>query len=278
MYKTFLILLFATFLHAEVYDGVAVVVQNKAITLLDIQKMMQEAGIDEKKATTLLIRQKLEEAEIEKRKIRVNSSEVYDDIKKMAERNHMDISQFYDAVRNTNGLTSQELKAKIKQKLLTQKLYQSIAYTSLHQPSDAEIKRYYEMHKNRYKHPASFDVIIYDAKERAKLEAKIDNPMFYSPEIVTKEQIVPYEKIAPELASLLQGTGVDHFTPVVPNGKGGFMSFYIKSVKLAKESRLESVRNQVINDMMAQKREEVLSDYFARVQHSADIHYIRAVK
>ena len=278
MYKLILTLLFATILNAEVYDGVAIVVKDKAITLLDIEKEMEASKVDAKKASDILIRQKLEEIETKERDIVVSSSEVYDDIKKMASRNNMSISDFYDAVRDTNGISSTELKAKIKQKLLSQKLYAAIAYSSLSEPSETEIEDYYNLHKDNYKHPAAFTVIIYDSKEKEKLQEKVDNPMFYSPDIATNEQVLPYERISPELASLLERTSLNSFTPVVPNGKGGFMSFYMKAIESAKEGGLESVRNQIVNSLMAEKRELILGDYFARLRHNADINMIRTVK
>jgi len=277
MYKIILTFFFASLLNAEIYDGVAIVVKDKAITLLDIQTEMKLSKIDSKKASDILIRQKLEEVEIDERKIKVNSSEVYDDIKKMASRNNMNISDFYDAVRESNGLTSTEFKAKIKQKLLSQKLYQAIAYTSLSEPSEIEIEEYYELHKSNYKHPASFTVIIYDSKDRNALQTKVDNPMFYSPSILTNEQVLPYGKISPELAGLLEKTSLNSFTNVIPNGKGGFMSFYMKSIESAKEGGLESVKRQIVNSIMAEKREQVLGDYFARLRHNAEINVIREV-
>ena len=275
MYKIILALLLVSAVEAKVYDGVAVVVQDKAITLLDIKKEMQTDRVSAKKAMDILIRKKLEALEIKKRNISVDSSEVYDDIKKMAARNHMSISEFYDAVREANGLTSEELKAKIKQKLLAQKLYSAIAMSSMNEPSEEEIKDYYELHKNDFKHPASFTVVIYDAKDKNLLQEKADNPMFYSPQIASHEQVLPYGRISPELASLLSRTKVGTFTPVVPNGKGGFMTFYIKSVESAKEAGLEALRPQIINAIMGEKREAVLSDYFARLRDSADINIIR---
>lgn len=275
MRKILLILLFASFLEAKVYDGVAVVVKNEAITMEDIKEEMQTSNVDVQKATDILIRQKLEAAEIKERKIVVSSSEVYDDIKKMASRNNMSISDFYDAVREANGLSSTQLKEKIKQKLQSQKLYSAIAYASIDEPSEEEISEYYQLHKENYAHPASFTVVIYDAASKELLQEKVDNPMFYSPEIATNEQVLPYDRISPELASLLSRTEVHTFTPIVPNGKGGFMSFYIKSVESAKEGGLESVKNQIINSIMADKREVVLNDYFTRLRDNADINIIR---
>jgi len=278
MYKILLALLFTTFLNAEVYDGVAIVVKNKAITLYDIKKEMESSKLDAKKASDILIRQKLEEIETEERKITVNSSEVYDDIKKTASRNGMNISEFYEAVREANGMSSRELKEKVKLKLLSQKLYAAIAYSSISEPSEDDIKEYYELHKDNYKHPASFDVIIYQAKDKNILQQKTTNPMFYSPEIVTNEQVLPYERISPELASLLERTQVGHYTAVVPDGKGSYMSFYVKSVESAKKAGLESIKNQIINSIMEDQREQVLSDYFARLRHNADINIIRMPK
>jgi len=278
MYKIFFTLLFTTLLNAQVYDGVAIVVKDKAITLLDIKTEMKISKIDAKRAADVLIRQKLEEVEIDERKITVNSSEVYDDIKKMASRNNLNISEFYDAVRESNGMNSTEFKEKIKQKLLSQKLYQAIAYAALSEPSDLEVEEYYDMHKSNYKHPASFTVIIYDSKDKTRLQEKIDNPMFYAPDIATNEQVLPYDKISPELASLLERTSLNHFTNVIPNGKGGFMSFYMKEIESAQAGGLESVRNQIVNSIMAEKREQVLSSYFARLRHNADINVIREVK
>jgi len=278
MYKTVLFLLLATLLNAAVYNGVAIVVKDKAITLLDIKNEMKNSKIDAKKAADILIRQKLEEVEIDERKITVSSTEVYDDIKKMASRNNMNISDFYDAVRDSNGMSSTDFKAKMKQKLLSQKLYQAIAYSSLSEPSESEVEEYYEMHKENYKHPSAFTCIIYDSKDKEMLQTKVDNPMFYSPEIVTNEQVLPYGKISPELASLLERTKLNSFTNVIPNGRGGFMSFYMKEIESAKEGGLESVRDQIVNSIMGEKREQVLGDYFARLKHNADINVIREVE
>lgn len=278
MYKILFTLLLATLLNAEVYNGVAIVVKDQAITLEDIKNEMKTSKVDSKAAVDLLIRQKLEKGEIDERKITVDSSEVYDDIKQMAGRNNLSISEFYDAIRESNGLSSTELKEKVKQKLLSQKLYSAIAYASITEPSDTEIEEYFELHKENYKHPSSFTVIIYDAKDKDRIQEKIDNPMFYSPDISTNEQVLAYDKISPELASLLERTALNSFTAVIPNGKGGFMSFYIKSIESAKEAGVESVRSQIVNSIMEEKREQVLGDYFARLRHNADINVIREVK
>lgn len=275
MYKILLTLLFIVSLNAKMVDGVAVVVKGNAITLYEIKELMKSSNIDAGKAADILIRKKLEESEISERKIEVSSSEVYEDIKQTAARNNMSISDFYEAVRESNGLSSTELKEKIKEKLLSQKLYAAIAYSNISEPSDSEIEEYFELHKEKFAHPSAFSVVIYVAKEKSRLQEKIDNPMFYSADIQTNEQELPYDKISPELASLLERTALNTFTEIVPDGKGGFMSFYIKEIKSAKEAGLESARGQILSLIMAEKREQVLGDYFARLRLNADIQTIR---
>lgn len=270
--------MFALTLNAELIDGVAVVVKGSAITLYDIKEEMQLSRSNVKIATDTLIRKALETQEVSERKITVSSGEVYDDIKETAARNKLSVSEFYEAVRNSSGLTSEELKKKIKEKLLSQKLYSAIAYSGLSEPTEDEIEAYFKSHKEDFAHPSGFNVVIYHAQEQQRLQEKIDNPMFYSPEITSNEQELPYDKISPELASLLEKTAINTFTPAVPDGKGGYMSFYIKEIKSAKETGLASVKNQIINMIMAEQREEVLGDYFARLRHNADIKMIRNVE
>ena len=275
MYKILFALILSVVIHAEVYDGVAVVIEDKMITLLDIKKEMRADRVDVKKATDILIRQTLEKIEIENRNIHVSSSEVFDDIKNLAARNHLSVSEFYDAVRETNGLSSSELKAKIKQKLLSQKLYNAIVMGSFDEPSQEELKEYYELHKKEFAHPSSFNVLIYDSRDKAQLLQKVQNPMLYAPEVVTHAQTLPYDRISPELASLLSKTPTGRFTPVVPNGKGGFMSFYIKEKVNADTQNFETIAPQVMNALMADKREQVLKDYFARLRDNTEINIIR---
>lgn len=275
MYKFLLSIMCVAGLSAEMVGGVAIVVKDRAITLYDIQKEMETSNVDKNMATNALIRQKLEAAEIEERKIKVTSGEVYDDIKQTAKRNNMSVNDFYEAALNSSGLGSSEVKKKVKQRLLATKLYQAIAYSKVSQPTDAQIEEYFELNKAKFEHPSSFNVVIYQSNNKNALESKTKSPMFYSPEIKSTEQTLPYDRISPELAGLLSRTPINNFSPIIPDGKGGYMSFYIKEVESAAEAGFEAMRGQVTNAWMNEKREAVLSEYFARLKDNADIQVIR---
>ncbi len=275
MYKILLSLFFSVMLNAELINGVSVVVKGDVITLFDIKEEMRVSRVDAQSATDNLIRKKLEAAEIAQRNISVTSSEVYDDIKKTAMTNKMSIDELYEAVRNSNGLTSAEFKERTKEKLLSQKLYSAIAYSSIDTPSEDELKEYYELHKDDFLRPSAFDVTIYSSKNRNDLEKKTTIPMFHSDEIKVDEQILEYGRISPELSRLLENTKINSFTPVVSEPNGLFVSFFLKEIKAPSSVEYEGVKNQITNLIMSEKREQVLSDYFARLRNGTDIKIIR---
>ncbi len=262
-------------LYAQIVDGVAIVVKGSAITLYDIKKEMSFTNTNAKNAAESLIRKKLEELEVIERGITASSDEIYKDIKQAAARNKMSVSDFYEAVRNSNGMSSTELKKQIKQKILSQKLYSSIAYSSLSQPDDVDIEEYYKLHINEFTKPSDFEVIIHMAKSKARLQEKIDNPMFYSPDIQTNEQNLSYSKISKKLAKLLEETPLNSFSQIIPDSKGGFMSFYLKSAKFKEDGGFNNYKDQIISKIMASQREQVLGEYFTRLRLSADIKQIR---
>ncbi|MFT5659550.1 MAG: peptidyl-prolyl cis-trans isomerase SurA [Sulfurimonas sp.] len=278
MYKFLIILASGLALSANMVAGVAIVVKDRAITLHDIKEEMQISQVNEKRAVSTLIRKKLEESEIKNRKISVSSTEVYDDIKDTAKRNNMSISDLYEAALNANGISSADLKIKVKEKLLSKKLYGAIAYSKASKPADSELEEYYDLNKESFSHPASFTTVIYQTTDKNALNKKIENPMFYAPQIQTQEQELPYDKVSPELAKLLQRTPVNTFSPIVPDGKGGYLSFYIQGVKGVQDLGFEKMKGQIENMIMGKKREQVLSDYFAKLKDNADINILRSVK
>ena len=53
------------------------------------------------------------------------------------------------------------------------------------------------------------------------------------------------------------------------------MTFYVKKIAKPSEVKLDDVKMDVINEIMAQKRAVILDDYFAKLKDNIDIKYIR---
>lgn len=279
MRKIFLVLLVAFGLDAKMVGGASVVVKGELITIADVEKEMTQSSSDAKTAIDVLIRKKLESIEADERKISVTAADVHADIKQMATANNMTLDEFYAAIRDSNGLSSDELKVKIKEKLTSQKLYSAIAYSSMSEPTQKEIISYFDLHRSKFVHPKSFTVISYTASDKGLLTKKVNLPMFFSQDIKESEQKLYYEKISPQLAKLLESTKLDSFTPIVQTDKKSFTSFFLKEIEGADESKTyKDYQDAISNQITADKREQVLSDYFARLRNNTEIKVLREPK
>jgi len=265
-------------LSAQMVAGVAVVVKDQAITIHDIKHEMQVSNVSKELAINTLIRKKLEESEIKDKKITVSSTEVYDDIKETAKRNNMTVGGLYDAALSSNGITSSELKQKVKEKLLAQKLYNAIAFSKATRPTETQLREYYELHKNEFSHPESFKTIVYQSESQMSLAGKMQNPMLNTPDVLTMEKEFIYNQISPNLAALLEKTPVNSFSQIVPDGQGKFISFYIQAIEGLKSVDFETLKPQIENMVMGKAREQVLSDYFARLKENTEIHILRDIQ
>jgi len=276
MKKLLLLTLLPIFLYAELIDGIAILVKNDPITLYEVKKAQTEmSGVEQAKVIDTLIRKKLEEQESKERGITASAAEVYSDIEKMAQQNNMSVMQLYDAMQSARGLNEKEFKAKISDRILNQKLYNAIAFSNLSEPTEIEEEEYYYLHIDKFTHPQSYNVAIYSSKNREALETKISNPMFYSPEVTSEEATLEYKSINPRLAQILSETEVSHFSPLLPSPDGGHMSFYVKDKLNTTTQPQEEVKAQITSSIMADKREQVLKEYFARLKLNADIEILR---
>ncbi len=273
--KFLLLILFFVTLQAKTVDGIAIMVKDQPITLYEITKAMEENNIPQEQAVELLERKKLEEIEIKERHISASKQEIFEDIQRMAEQNKMSVIELYQAIQSSQGLSEKKLKEKIKEKILNQKLYNAIAFSHLEQPNDEEIEEYYQLHQKEFQKPSSYSVLIYQCPDKNLLQEKIDNPMFYSPEVTSEERTLEAAKMNPRLAELLDKTPLSSFTQVIPSPDGGFMSFYLKEKGASGTLDLEAIRPQISSALMGQKRETILKDYFDRQRLNADIKVIR---
>ncbi len=273
--KLLLPLLLFISLHAKTVDGIAIMVKDQPITLYEITKTMQENNVAQAEAVEYLERKKLEEIEIKDRHITATKQEIFDDIQRMAEQNKMSVIELYQAVQSSQGLSEKKLKEKIKEKILNQKLYNAIAFSHLEQPGDEEVEEYFKLHKDEFARPSSYTVLIYQCPDKTRLQEKIDNPMFYSPDVTSEETTFEADKVNPRLAELLDRTPLNSFTQVIPSPNGGYMSFYLKEKGSGTAPDLEKLRPQIANALMGEKRETILKDYFDRQRLNADIKVIR---
>jgi peptidyl-prolyl cis-trans isomerase SurA len=265
----------STFLWGAPIGGVAVLVKNSPITLLEIQQEMKESGTNANQSADTLIRKKLEQLEAADKKITVSSSEINDEISRMAAQNNLAVEQFLNAMQTVRGLGEKDLKAKVEETIKGQKLYSAIAFSRMAPPSAEEENEYYQLHLDEFSRPDSFEVTVYQSTSKEALAAQIADPMRHIEGIQLKEESLPFGKINPQLAQILNKIPEGNFGPILPNGQNGFMSFYIRDKVNVVTENIESLRPQIANAILGEKRNQVLNDYFTRLRLSADIKIVR---
>jgi len=193
----------------------------------------------------------------------------------MAAQNNLSVEQFLNAMQTVRGIGEKELKTKVEETLKGQKLYQSIAFSKMGQPTSEEEAEYYQLHLDEFSRPESFEVTTYVADSQQSLQAKIADPMREVPNVRSKDETIAFGAIHPQLAQILNKIPEGHFGPILPNGKNGFMAFYMKDKINVVTENLDSVRPEIANAILAEKRNQVLNDYFTRLRLSADIKVLR---
>ncbi|MFZ5374398.1 MAG: peptidylprolyl isomerase [Campylobacterota bacterium] len=265
----------ATFLWSAPVGGVSVLVKNSPITLYEIEQEMKQSGTNAKQSADALIRKKLEQLEAQEKKITVTPTEVNEEIARMAAQNNLSVEQFLNAMQTVRGIGEKELKVKVEETLKGQKLYQSIAFSKMGQPTPEEEAEYYQLHLDEFSRPESFEVTTYVADSQQSLQAKIADPMREVPNVRSKDETIAFGAVHPQLAQILNKIPEGHFGPILPNGKNGFMAFYMKDKINVVTENLDSVRPEIANAILAEKRNQVLNDYFTRLRLSADIKVLR---
>ena len=267
--------LLATFLWSAPIGGVAVLVKNSPITLYEVQQEMKQSGTNATQSSDTLIRKKLEQLEASEKKITVTSAEINEELGRMAAQNNLSMEQFLNAMQSVRGLSEKDLKAKIEESIKGQKLYSAIAFSKMAQPTPEEEAEYYQLHLDEFSRPENFEVTTYISASKEALSAKVADPMRHIEAIDSKDETIPFGKINPQLAQILNKTPNGSFTPILPNGKSSFMSFYVRDKQNVITENLESVRPQIANAIVGEKRTQVLNDYFTRLRLSADIKVLR---
>jgi peptidyl-prolyl cis-trans isomerase SurA len=96
--------LLATFLWSAPIGGVAVLVKNTPITLYEVQQEMKQSGLTANQSADNLIRKKLEQLEAVEKKITVSSTEINEELTRMAAQNNLSMEQFLNAMQTYGAL------------------------------------------------------------------------------------------------------------------------------------------------------------------------------
>ncbi|MDR0408252.1 MAG: SurA N-terminal domain-containing protein [Campylobacteraceae bacterium] len=156
-------------INAALVDAISVVVDNEPITIYEIYALSKQFDIQAKEALDVLIRQKLELAQIKTLNIQVSDYDVNRQISEIAEKNNLSVQTFYNVLKN-DGIASDVYKSELRQKMQREKLYQYVLSSKFQAANEDDFLFYYNKNRKEFTRFENFDVVKFESQNAQDLE------------------------------------------------------------------------------------------------------------
>jgi parvulin-like peptidyl-prolyl isomerase len=262
--------------HAQIIDAIAIDVNGEPITTLEIQAVQQKQKISKKAAIEALINHRLEKGVIESSNIVIDKGEVDMKINQIAQSRGMSMEQMKQ-ILTSKGLTWEAYKEQLTMELKKEKFFRQHIASSISQPSDDELKVYYETHKEKFAGVSSaiqMSLVVYSSKSSLKLQEAIKTPMRKTQGVEQKPVLASSNNMNPQLFKLIQNTPQGSFTKPINTGKG-FVAYYVKSKGGQGQGGFASVKNAVVMQWLQEERIKAGNDFINKLKSDANIRIIR---
>ena len=260
---------FVFLLHAEVLDKVIASINNIPITSYEVEKTAKQLNISKEKALQVLLDKKLIQSEIKKRGIEVDDFELENAMEKIAKQNGFTLFEFKNILMQRGQY--KDFVKNLKENLLKQKLFDQIVQTILH-INEEDIRNYYNNHKNEFSIFKTIQVTKYTANNRQTLNDIKQNPLMANLKIKPETKVYSYDELPVALMFLFKQTKVGEFTPIINEGLG-YSMYYVARKDGNVYIPFDKVKVAIANKLAAEKREQILKDYFGKLKNRAYIKY-----
>jgi len=264
--------MFALTINAGIVNGIALSINEYPITMVDIDNKMEELKISKNEAVSILIDEALYNQSLDKYKISVDSFDVDAQIEKLAKNNKMTMIEFKNAVKQQEDYD--KFSEKIKLQLRHQKLVAAIASNKLIMANDEDLKIYYNNNIEQFKIAEKIDVIHYTSKDKALLEALKANPMLSNPNVLVANETLKIDKISDQMKYIVTKTPEKSFSTIFVENQT-FNLLFVSSKADIKITPLEIVKETIFNEIMTNRENEYLKNYFENLKLGANIKILK---
>ncbi|MCD8213416.1 MAG: SurA N-terminal domain-containing protein [Campylobacter sp.] len=269
----FLAFLFTlNFSYAQMVNGIAAIVENEPITLYEVYALKEQLKSDESQALNLLIRDRLEQAQIKNLGINVTPFEVNERIDAIAKQNNMTNIQFRSSVES-QGINFTDFKNDIEKKMLQEKLYRNIASEAGKNITDERAKAYYEANREQFNVFSSAQIVLFRAGSMEELENQRGK---LSPVkgVQAQNLNIEYSNTNPQLAFIIANAAIGDFTQIFRTQED-FNMFYVKDKVGSYTPSFEQIKDEIINNLYQNEQERTMQDYFDKLRAKAKVQIIR---
>ena len=274
MKKLFLGLIIASnIVFANVINSVAITINDQPITFYDIKILMDRQNISKDEAVTKLVDKIIFDQLVKSYNITADVLDIENYVSKLAAQNSMDVYTFKTLVRKkypNYEVFEEETKAIIQK----QKLVKKIVAGQLKVANDEDLKLYYNNNKNKYTTAREIEAIQYASANRAALNQAVQNPMIIAANVQKKNIKLKPNELNPQLSYILNNININNFTPII-KAQNGFISFLVTK-KIGTETQdFEKVKNKIFADVMGQREQKFLNEFFEKEKLTANIKIVK---
>ena len=259
---------------SQISNGIAVVIENEPITINELRKAAAQLKTDETTALNLLIRDRLETAQIKNLKIEASDYEVNQRLEKIANDSGMNVADLRSAVTSKGGDYAQ-FKDDVAKSIKQEKLYQSIFSEAKINISENAARAYFEQNPSAFARFSDISVTRYVAPSADFLEvARKSSPMNTNHTVHMDVLDLKSEQIPPQLREIFQQTADGTFTQIFQTPEG-FEMFYVAAKKGQVVPSFDEVKNGAMNAVYRLEQERVIGEYFNKLLAKANVKHLR---
>lgn len=268
----FFCVFFLSSANAKYINGISAIIDGEIITDYDIQKLIDALKISPSQALNILIRQKLEDAQIKAMEINPSEIEINAQMSQIGARSGFkDWSDFEKALKN-QGVNINDFRAQVKNNIALEKLYSNITNRPNANITQENARRFYQNNKSLFSRFINATITQYssqNAQDLENLKAKKPNNA-----LSAKAQKISATSTDARLVELVANTKIGDFTPIIPQG-GFYVMFKINDKDGIYTPNFEDIEENVAQAMIAQEKEAMIEDYFNKLRVSANIQIIK---
>ena len=156
-----------TFSQAKMVNGIAMIVNGKAITTSEIHKVQNKMQVSRQQAVDILIQDRLQQYAM--KDITIPQSDIDSQIKGIANQNGISVEKM-QKVLEKQGTSWKKYKKSIGESIKKQKFYREKVASSIAKPSEDELKLFYESNKDEFVLPTTVSMIEYSSSSESSLK------------------------------------------------------------------------------------------------------------
>ncbi|MEA1880425.1 MAG: peptidylprolyl isomerase [Campylobacterota bacterium] len=263
-------LLFASTLsYAKMIDGIAIIVEGEAVTTAEIRAVKKQLSLSKKEAIDILIQDRLQKFAM--KDIVIEETLIDKKIENIAAQNSVTIKKMQKILKQ-QGTSWTQYRESIDESLKKEKFYQDKVIASIPEPTEDEIKLFYNKHKKSFHIPSKITATEYSASSQKKMTTFINTKKHTG---VQSRNITKWTKKMDEtLLSMFLQTPIGKYTEVM-NAGDTFIAYKIRSKTGKREMPFDTARPAIVSAWKQQQQGKALKDYFKKLRTRADIQILR---